>query len=304
MDKTRFLQYARYDLTLNRTFYRNMAFTTAVVIVSIALLGFLLRWILWKNVTSVTGGIGRPDESLSGVGGTCFFLYLAATCFLCLFAGCLNHPLRNKQSRISVLSLPATNAEKFVWHLLLVVGGGLLLCLVSLLLADAVNFIFSFIVGFPPHQIHSLTLTTLRLSVLDIDINGSFSAMDGLPYPPDSLWNHLLTPVAWVSMALVGAAWNIAVFIFGNSLKWRMNIPWTILALWVLQTLASILLVAGAVGLAAFADDWPWAESHFSLLTWCGYAIYMLFFGGTAVWMFRMSWQLYQKAQLTNRLNH
>ena len=48
MEFNRFMQYAKYDLTINKAFYRNMSIVAVSIITGIAILGFLVRWTMIK----------------------------------------------------------------------------------------------------------------------------------------------------------------------------------------------------------------------------------------------------------------
>ena len=121
---TRFKNVARWDLTINKSFYRNFAFVVSGTILAITLFGLFFRWILMTQ--------GNPSDEFSTVGGTAMVIAYAIGIIMCVSAGCLLHNLRNKQGRISSLTLPATNLEKFLWHTLLMIVGMYVLCFASI----------------------------------------------------------------------------------------------------------------------------------------------------------------------------
>ena len=73
MEFNRFMQYAKYDLTINNAFYRNMSIVAVSIITGIAILGFLVRWTMIKNF-----GVGVDHDgnafSYYGIGGTVIFI--------------------------------------------------------------------------------------------------------------------------------------------------------------------------------------------------------------------------------------
>ncbi len=285
MNTERLLQYARYDLTINRAFYRNISIVSLATLLSITLLGFLFRWLLAEPFS--------PHSTT----GTAIMLAAAAGSIHILFAGCIHHPLRNKQSRISTLTLPATNGEKFLWHLLLVTVGGLLLLLAGIILSDLVNLLLSLFAGFS--HIESLTEGALSLYV------GSFPDME----PFDQLNMISSNEIGALLVAeLVFHLWTIAAFVLGNSIKWRHNIVWTLIGLWLLNVVLTFLLV----GAAAFIIDnrlqvesfyFSIGEEAFKQWLWAAYWIFIALTLLTGAWMVWKSWRLYCNAQLTNRLN-
>ena len=44
---TRFANYAKWDLTINRKFYRNMFVVLGIAILSITIISFALRWLMF-----------------------------------------------------------------------------------------------------------------------------------------------------------------------------------------------------------------------------------------------------------------
>ena len=71
MEFNRFMQYAKYDLTINKAFYRNMSIVAVSIITGIAILGFLVRWTMIKNFgvgvdhdahQVVEDGVGRVGD--------------------------------------------------------------------------------------------------------------------------------------------------------------------------------------------------------------------------------------------------
>jgi len=290
MDFQRLQQYARYDLTINRAFYRNLTFLTLITMLSITLLGFLLRWLI---DAAAEGAIDAY-----GTGMTAMCLSGAASVLLCIYAGCIHHPLRNKQSRISVLTLPATNAEKFIWHLSIVFLGGILLLLASVIVADAFNFILSVIARFPIDRIESLTWGMLRGSVLKFSILGLDPIADTPQSPLNEYYGYLLV------YTIAGTLWNIVLFIFGNSLKWRFNLVWTALALWLLNTILSVFAFIGLFLIGYNIDKMDSLSpsdiiTGFSVFYWCALAFSLI----SGAWMMWKSWKLYCRAEVTNRLN-
>ena len=50
MEFNRFVQYAKYDLTINKAFYRNTSIVTASIITGMAIMGFLIRLSMIRNL--------------------------------------------------------------------------------------------------------------------------------------------------------------------------------------------------------------------------------------------------------------
>ena len=44
----RFMDYARYDSTINKTYYRNMSLMAVLTLMGLTLVGFIGRWGMYK----------------------------------------------------------------------------------------------------------------------------------------------------------------------------------------------------------------------------------------------------------------
>lgn len=293
MEFNRFVQYAKYDLTINKAFYRNTSIVTASIITGMAIIGFLYRWLMIHEIKSyIENPLDLPDDSFT-VRGTVIMISITATIMLYIFAGCFNHPLRNKQGRISTLTLPATNGEKFVWHTLVTIVGGYLLCMISIIAADLVNALFSLIAGFPTSQIHSISKPFLTFNFLHVDSTDLFMSTTKI--------------YALIGLAVASGFWIQSMFVFVNSMKYRYNILWTIVVLWVLQFLLNFLFFFGMLFVFdnKFIDSLNSMEEDMDINGWF-WGIYwfnMFIVVGTAALMWWKSWRNYKNAQITNKWN-
>lgn len=298
MDKNRLIHYARYDLTIHRAFYRNLALTSAVLMLSITLLGFFIRW--WEKTYDSAFYI----ESLTytHISGTVLTLLTLMGLLMTVYAACFNHPLANRQSRLKTLTLPATNGEKFLWHALLVTVGGAAFLAAVLLLCDALNALLSLLAGF--ERIYSLTAgASSFLGVFNYeglgDANDPFREITYLRGEYFGVW---LGIVVWMAGS---AVWNISAFVYGNAIKYRYNILWTILTLWLLQTVVTIVAVA-LISLLEGVDFYyldNLSREDGTRIICIGIWVFDALLLGTAGLMWWRSWVRYCRAQITSRLN-
>lgn len=300
-DMKRCAQYARYDLTLNRAFYRNIAIVTAALIAGITVLGFMFRWIGIRNL---------PDANLVFSDGaytvtwTTFWITCLTGILCVLYAGCIHHPLRTKQSRISVLTLPATNAEKFTWHTLLVIVGGALVCLGSILLADGVNALLSLLVGFSPDQIYSITAEHLRYYTLSMSW-GPLNQFDEMAADPRGHEIYVYV----VLSAFASSIWSLSAYAFGNAVKYRYNIMWTLLALQVLEFVLTVLFIICSFAFGEHLFEWietsagEWSVEQGMTMVRTFFITMIALLVLTSALMWWGNWRLYNKAQITSKLN-
>ncbi len=107
----------------------------------------------WHETTP-TQQMQLIDVYLGNISGT-FFL-VGFLLFLICGASIFNN-MRTKQSRATFLMLPASNLEKFVARFLWVTVGCLVMLVASLLITDAIQYMFSLFIT--PHMHGSLTVS-------------------------------------------------------------------------------------------------------------------------------------------------
>ena len=302
INRQRFLNYAKWDLTINKSFYRNMTIATASIIFMVTIMGFFIRWTGWKSTKAVIdatmGDISSHMENALldklSVDGTAAFIAIICALAMIVFAGCINHPLRNKQGRITALTLPATNGEKFLWHVILMIGGGFLLCAVSLLLADLFNAALS-LVTFGPEGVMSMTGAIVN-NCIDL-----YKELDYLRTDEDaSVFVNSL-----IIYMIIYYTFTLTIFAFGNALKYKFNILFTIIVLQVIQFVFSILFLIGMISIGTTVSEWIDSideETIFNIVLSL-INITSVVMVGLMVFMWWKSYNLYCKAQVTSTWN-
>lgn len=324
-DKDRFVNFAKYDLTINKTFFRNMALVTVIGAIGIAVAMFFGRYTTWKGMVGndmeayeqmkeMAAG-GYVSESLLCVPGsyahynTMPMTTIALTEFLgimiIIFAGCWAHNLRNKQGRIMELTIPATNMEKYLWHTCITIGGGLLLAFISLLLADGFNALFTWLLCPASDGFVSLTSNWFGMLTLDFSsITGMFSQMQGPDLnsmESDELFQSVMMAVRFLFWGALLC--NIAIYHFGNSVKYKYNIILTYVAMYVLEIIVAICIGIGSAfivgnqyNLDLHPSDGPTIMKGFAYTL--GTILYLI-----ACTLPILSYKRYTKAQITSKLN-
>ena len=313
-NKERFANFATYDLTINKSFYRNMALVTIAGAVCIALLGFIMRYAIYNSVVNNT--MSGPEYSFvpdaysfegynwmyfTAFGEMGFLLIM-----LQIFAGCWAHNLRNKQGRITELTLPATNLEKFTWHALVVLVGGFILCILSLLLADGFNALLTLISFGAENGIKSLTASVGEMcstqNILEtVFFRGFARNPEGMNMPQEA------TPYFSALTALVfcSSFCQITIYFLGNAFKYKYNIIFTYVALQVIGTILSfVFTISGALGATsgslmdvAFSE-----EDAINMLTAFYWTLAILSLVAAAIFIW-WSYNRYTKAQITSSFN-
>ena len=286
-NKERFVNFAKYDLAINKSFYRNLSLATIVGTFGIALFGFMIRWNIWQNYASE---YSLNDEGFDtfdfawDCSGTSASLLVFCTLMLTGFCGCWAHNLRSRQNRIMELTLPAANIEKFVWHLVLTVGGGALLVVLSAVLADGLNALLCLFAM--PKGVEVPSLIAKMWSFL------TFSIIEDA--------GDAKTLV--VSLCVCSYILQLAFYIYGNSLKYKFNIILTYAAEQVITLILSILFITIVTTIHTY---WSISMSDDDVETMFEYIIYgisaiEIILAAIFVWL---SYRNYVKAQLITPLN-
>jgi len=289
----RFNTFGRYDLIINKAFYRTMALITIFGATGLATIGFFLRWIIFKTQDG-TDYI-PPFFKLDEVFMTAFVLIAFSSIMHVIFAGCTFHNLRNKQGRIAELTLPATNLEKFTWHIAIVVIGGSAVIIASVLCADIVNAILN-LAFHPIDAQRSLTLYVGNIMFGTID--SEFINNEGTEIM-NELGIKSYFKFACTALSISGFAF----FILGNAIKYKYNIILT----YIIYEFAVTAIVFGFIYLVSlFADS----DTVHQMTDEEGIAIFKIIANLIAIFnclltalYIWLSYHLYKKAQITSGWN-
>ena len=288
--KERFANFATYDLTINKSFYRNMALVTIAGAACIALLGFIARYTLYSSIVNNTMS-GPAYSYVPDVNSFEGYNWLYFTAFgelgfllimMQIFGGCWAHNLRNKQGRINELTLPATNLEKFTWHALLV-----------LISYGAEN------------GIKSLTASVGEMCSFQNIAETVF--FRGFGHSSDKALPQEAVPYFSSLTALVFCStfFQITIYFLGNAFKYKYNIILTYVALQVIGTVLSFLFfMFGAIGAAStnLMDLYFSEDDAINTLTILYWVLAALALAASAFFIW-WSYNRYTKAQITSSFN-
>lgn len=300
INKSRFWNYAKWDMTINKSFYRSIAIVTMSLVFMVTILGFFIRLTEWNGVKASMRYMNAANsdyymseiEHALRVNGTAFVALIICLIAIIIFAGCINHPLRNKQGRITTLTLPASNGERYLWHVLLMLGGGTLLCLVSYALADLIN---------------------AGLSVVTFGADGTHSLIGAIANAIDGFTAEVIVPafasdekgflfLLMLFSAVLSYPFQVTLFAFGNALKYKFNILFTVIAIQVIEFVLSILFfIVGLSGAFAWFDNI--SSEDFFVLLFIVFSVLIIAQLALMVLMWRKSYKLYCRAQVTNAWN-
>ena len=278
----RFINVASWDLSVNSKFYTRSAILM-MAFISTPIVLFYLYNMLTKGFLLM----GSTTDNVEGFAMTIGVIGLA---YSVISAGYMFHNLLTKQGRISELTLPATNLERFLWHAVVIMIGVPLVFFCGVVVADFLHFLFRLMIT--NADIQSLTATYYW---------GDFSNWHN--YSPgfedfmeDYGYEMVTTISSW------GACYTRSFSLF-NAWKYRYNIPLTFLFYFILWTVLPLILLF--IGTMLFSkenvmDFMEWikdADFHAIIIGW-GVVGILVYFG---IWL--LTYRLYTRAQLTTKRN-
>lgn len=278
----RFVNVARWDLTINSPFYTRSAILM-MAFISTPIVLFYLYNMLTKGFLLM----GSTSDNVEGFALTIGLIGMAYTV---ISAGYMFHNLLTKQGRISELTLPATNLERFLWHVVVILIGVPLVFFCGVVVADFLHFLFRLMIT--NADIQSLTATYY------------WSDFDWNDYHSDGFRNFMNDYGYEVIMAFtIWACCYTRSFSLFNAWKYKYNIPLTFLFYFVLNTVLPLILLF--IGTMFFSkedvmDFMNWlkdANFHY-ILTWVDIIGILVYIG---IWV--LTYQLYKRAQLTTKRN-
>lgn len=274
----RFINVARWDLTINSQFYTR----AAILIVALTCSPVLLYYLY----IVASGTLLLQNSMYDNVSTLGAFTAVIGCAISVISSGYMFHNLLTKQGRINELTLPATNLERFLWHFAVIVIGVNIVWMVGVAFADLLHVLF-------------------RLAIPNAEIKSMFSflCIDGYNY---ANWNEMGKYGFGILLFIViMACCHTRSFCLFNAWKYRYNIPWTLLFYFVLQNVLGVLSI---IVLVQFVDSphlseslWNWFnnEGHvYTVLVIINILAVLLYIG---IWL--LTYRLYKRAQLTTKRN-
>ena len=275
---------ARWDLSVNSKFYTRSAIMM-MAFISTPIVLFYLYNMLTKGFLLM----GNPSDNVESFAVAISLIGLAYTV---ISAGYMFHNLLTKQGRISELTLPATNLERFIWHAVVIMIGVPLVFFCGVVVADFLHFLFRLMIT--NADIQSLTAAYYWGEGDFSDWrNGSTAFKDFM----EDYGYELVT-----SIFIWGACYTRSFSLF-NAWKYRYNIPITFLFYFILWTvLPMILLFIGTMFLSedSVLDfiDWIKDTNPHNIIIGVGIVGILVYIG---IWL--LTYRLYTRAQLTTKRN-
>ena len=278
----RFLNVARWDLSVNSKFYTRSAIMM-MAFISTPIVLFYLYNMLTKGFLLM----GNTSDNVESFAMTIGLIGLA---YSVISAGYMFHNLLTKQGRISELTLPATNLERFVWHAVVIMIGVPLVFFCGVVVADFLHFLFRL-------MITNADIQSLTAAYYWSDFEGWHNATPGLEDFMEDYGYELVTTIfIW------GACYTRSFSLF-NAWKYKYNIPITFLFYFILWTVLPLVLLF--IGTMLFSEEnvmdfmeWFKDANPHNIIIGVGIVGILVYIG---IWL--LTYRLYKRAQLTTKRN-
>ena len=150
-DFNRFMNVARWDLTVNSKFYTR----SALLMVALICMPVVLYY-LYNMLTDNSFFATEISDNIS------FFVVcdiLLGGAYAIISSGYMFHNLITRQGRINELTLPATNLERFLWHVAVIVIGVNVVYVAGVVFSDLLHALFR--LAIPDAEIKSISYKLL-----------------------------------------------------------------------------------------------------------------------------------------------
>lgn len=302
----RFANYANFDLTINKNFYRNLALVLFFTVVGVVILSFFFRWLTYQ--------VSAPAAIYNDLSLTALCVLVIMQYSLYIGAGCTLHPLRNKQGRITNLTMPATNLEKYSWHVLICVVGVIVVSVLSVAVADLINYLMTIAVFKNSEGVQSLFVSVFSNTTgtaIQNFTNQMHASMNGVTVtdptyvsPEDAMLGNILNASLFAAWA--GVFYGTSIYAFANSLKYKFNIPLTYIFMQVVGFIIAIFMLIGMIWITSRIERMDIDEETIRAF-FENFHIYLYILGSLSILigigLFAWAYNRYTKAQLCNKLN-
>ena len=273
----RFLNVARWDLTVNSQFYTR----SALLMLAVTCMPVVLYYLYGLLVIPDFMELNKYDNTE----GFNMSIALIGFAYLIISSGYMFHNLLTRQGRINELTLPSTNLERFLWHFVVIVFGVQLVYAFGVVLADVLHVLFR--LAIPGAQIKSLAYNFLI---------GVWSVIPS--FSDDSRIDFGLTLFIYIMMCCYVRSFSLA-----NAWKYRYNIPWTFFIYFLLQTFVPLLLLSVGTQFISIERvesffNWISQTSPMAWIVGINIVALLLYVG---IWL--LTYRLYCRAQITTKRN-
>ena len=275
-DFHRFVDVARWDLTINSKFYLR----SSILVVALCCFPILMYY-LYAFLSGNYFAWGAEKDKIEPF---IMMISLVGMFYSIIASGYMFHNLVTKQGRINELTLPATNLEKFVWHFLVIAVGTLIVYNIGVVCADLLHSFFR--IGFGSHT------RSITAEIFSAEFTWEV-------YKLAKFHGYYMMPL----IALMVYCF-LRTFSLVNAWKYKHNIPLTVLLHFVLNNVLGLIVIIFVT--SKFANSRAFMEFIETLdglnpdtIIISLYVFFALLYCG----ILYLTYHLYTRAQLTTKRN-
>ena len=296
-DMKRFLSVGRWDVTVNRRFYTNQAIALLVLAVAPVVLRYLSAWAAGDVALFGMDTAAHYPARVMG-----YWIAFLADFYQFVFwalpvvsLSYMFHNMVRKQGRIQELTLPASNVERFLWHLAFCLLAPMVVFFGSMLLADGINMLFAAVFG---------CFSQVRSLFCAFFAQHCSKPVDICSETVD-ICSETVNPLLSYSFGVLSMLCFMSTFALGNAWKYRYNLIFTCLmhvVLWFVLGICLMFLVGAFLQFAGYDSmaAWNFNFNPNPTVTFCLLNLFML---SLLVGIWALAYKLYCDAQVTTRRN-
>lgn len=287
-NKDRFLSYARYDLAANKVFYKK-----AAIIILLAAVGSTLINVSTKVNFSIDYDQASNDIAPLFTMMTLIGYFFGITITMDILAGCWGHGMRTKQGRISMLTLPVSTLEKYVWHTGFMVVGGAIYIGLTLALVECLNV--ALMACMTGHWLwdNAALVAQAREAGRIVDMSET---------SPAAFYSVVAVSITLVACALLA---RHMLFVVSNAVLYKHNVLIMYGALILLSGITNVFTASWFLGLSDHISNALYAVDSYTeydaFMTSATVGCIGFLVVAAALWW--LGYKLFEKAQLCNKWN-
>ena len=209
----RFVNVARWDLTINSKFYLR----SSILVIALCCFPILMYYLY----SLLTGQYFVKGSDYDRIEPFILMICLVGMLYSVIASGYMFHNLLTRQGRINELTLPATNLEKFVWHFLVIAVGTMIVWNIGVVCADMLHCFFR--LG-SPSETRSITAAIFS------------NEFTWKVYKEINYHGYYILPLLSIFIYC-----HVRTFSLVNAWKYKHNIPLTVLLHFLLNNLFGLI---------------------------------------------------------------
>lgn len=284
---------ALWDMTVHRGEYRRKCLAVAIFYGVLMLIHIVPQ--ICQLITFGSGNISPEIFYAEDIAYSMILFKLSFVVYI-LLMGHMFKILVTKQGRINEFMLPADNLTRFTWRVIVTVVGTAVMLIAGIVCYDLLQMLVHWI-ALKDYDVQSVFVM--------YDVTSDVLAQIRKTFDDVTLWFF------FDLMGVLGLVFMGSTYALGSSIKYKKSILWTTLFHFLLSVVGIVLLLIFAVNIAdsglmtsifRYLDkntDVEWLKDN----VWVIFFVFCLIEACVIGLLWRITYRMYCKAQLTTRIN-